>query len=226
MPARSVQSEIGLAKGRTALAAALIEGNETLARQIVMDLYLAKHSISVICDEVLCGAFREIGQKWSCQSIDVYQERRGCEFAHRILYELRRSLPAPDPRWKACGGSLAGDIYTLPTTVAEIVLLNAGWDATSLGAAIPAESMVQAISKIKPRLFWVCVSHIENQERFVADFQRISSAAEANQCALAVGGRALEPEIRERIRYCCYCDTMQQLELFASTIRRLATLFA
>ena len=166
MPARSVQSEIGIAKGRTALTAALIEGNETVARQIVMDLYLAKHSISVICDEVLCGAFREIGQKWSCHSIEVYQERRGCEFAHRILYELRRSLPSPDPRWKACGGTLTGDLYTLPTTVTELVLLNAGWEATSLGTSIPAESMVQAITNLKPRIFWVCVSHIENVNRF------------------------------------------------------------
>src|SRR5580698_1799359 len=76
MPVRSPQSEIGLERGRVAVIEAILAGNESLVRQIVFDLYLAKHSISVICDEVLCPAFCEIGSRWQCKSADVYQERR------------------------------------------------------------------------------------------------------------------------------------------------------
>ena len=43
------------------LVNALILGQETLARQIVFDLYLGKHSICEICDGVISVAFREIG---------------------------------------------------------------------------------------------------------------------------------------------------------------------
>ena len=221
LPVRSPQSEIGLARGRAMLTEALLEGNEREARQIVFDLYFAKHSISVLCDEVICGAFREIGERWACDSADVFQERRSCEFAQRILYELRRSLPAPDPTWKACGGTLEGDVYTLPTTMADLVMVSASWESTSLGTSIPAVSMVRAIEKIKPKLFWVCVSHIGDIEQFVRDFKLLSDAAEANRAAIAVGGRALSEEIRKRMKFCCYCDTMQHLESFAKAVRSI-----
>jgi methanogenic corrinoid protein MtbC1 len=224
MPVRAPGSEIGLSKGRTALIEALVEGNESLTRQIIFDLYMAKHSISVICDEVISRVFQEIGTRWACQTVDVYQERRGCEYTQRILYELRRSQPEPDANWNACGGTLEGDTYTLPNTMAELVLRNAGWEADSLGISIPAESMEQAINVIKPKLFWVCVSYIPDTEKFVRDFKRISDAATSNCSALAVGGRALTEEIRKQITYCCYCDTMQQLESFAKTVRRIGSL--
>lgn len=221
MPACSPQSEIGLERGRAAFVEALLEGNEAIARKIIFDLYLAKHSISVICDQVLCGAFREIGRRWECQSADVYQERRGCEMTQRILYELRRSQPDPDPTWKACGGTLEGDAYTLPTTIVELVLRDSDWDATSLGTSIPPASMVHAITQTKPRLFWVCVSHVEDPVRFVRDFKLLSDAAESVGAALAIGGRALTEELRKQITFCCYCDTMQHLESFAKTVRRI-----
>ena len=223
LPSRAPQSEIGLERGGESLAVALLEGNEPLARQIVFDLYLAKHSISVICDQVFCRAFREIGSRWACHSADVYQERRGCEFAQRILYELRRAQPDPDPEWTACGGTLEGDAYTLPTTMVELVLRDVGWNATSLGTSIPPASMVKALLETKPRLFWVCVSHVEDPDKFVRDFKSLSEAAESVGAALAVGGRALTEELRPQITFCCYCDTMQHMESFAKSIRRLGS---
>jgi methanogenic corrinoid protein MtbC1 len=223
LPTRSPQSEIGLQRGCGSLVDALLEGNESLARQIIFDLYLARHSISVICDQVLCRAFREIGHRWECQSADVYQERRGCELARRILFELRRAQPRPDPLWTACGGTLEGDEYTLPTTMVELVLRDAGWNATSLGASIPAASMIKAIHDTRPRLFWVCVSHIEDLDRFIREFKPLYEAAHSVGSALAVGGRALTEEVREQITFCCYCDTMQQLEAFAKSAQRLGS---
>lgn len=222
MPCCSPQSEIGLEKGRVALAEALLAGNEPLVRQIVFDLYLAKHSISVICDEVLCPAFRDIGIRWECNSADVYQERRSCEFTSRVLYELRRSQPDPDPAWKAIGGTLENDFYRLPTSMVELVLRDSGWDAISLGASIPSVSLVHAINQAKPRLFWLCVSFIDDPKKFVSDFQPISEACESVGAALAIGGRALTEEIRQQIKFCCYCDKMQHLEQFARTVRRIS----
>ncbi len=224
MPVRSPQSEIGLQKGRMSFTEALLDGNETLAWRIVFDLYMAKHSISVICDEVICGGFEEITNRVTCGTADVYQERRSCQFTQRILYELRRAQPEPDSAWKACGGTLDGDACSLLTNMAELVLRHAGWDAVSLGVSIPPASMVRAIIDTKPRLVWVCVSHIEDCEKFVREFKQLSDAAEAAGAAIAVGGHALTVELRKQIRFCCYCDTMQHLESFAKTVRQLGAL--
>jgi len=141
----------------------------------------------------------------------------------RTLYELRRAQPDPDPLWNACGGTLEGDTCTLPTMIVELILRDGGWDATSLGFSIPSASMVRAILDTKPRLFWVCVSNVEDTERFVREFKQVSDAAESACTALVVFGRALTEELRKRISFCCYCDTMQQLESFTKTVRHFAT---
>lgn len=61
-------------RAREQLTAALIAGNERLCRQIAIDLYLAEHSLSVICDDVFAAAFQQIGERWACGEAEVYQE--------------------------------------------------------------------------------------------------------------------------------------------------------
>ena len=51
------------------MTAGLLAGDELRCRQIAMDLYLAEHSISVICDEVLAKAFEEIGDRWAVRHV-------------------------------------------------------------------------------------------------------------------------------------------------------------
>ena len=203
---------------------ALIKGDGDRAWQLVFDLYNADHSISSICDKVLCPAFNEIGRHWEDHSADIYQERRSCEVAQRVLFELRHMLPPIDPHWTAIGGTLTGDTCSLPTTMTELVLRDAGWNANSLGTAIPFDSMVRAILDTRPKLFWLAASvKINNVDQFARDFKKLSDAAESVGAALVIGGRAFNEEIRTKLTYCCHCDSMQQLHSFARAIRRIGT---
>ncbi len=203
---------------------ALIKGDGDRAWQLVFDIYKAEHSISSICDKLLCPAFAEIGRLWEDHSADIYQERRSCEVAQRILFELRHLLPPTDPHWTAIGGTLTGDTYSLPTTMTELVLRDAGWNANSLGTAIPFDSMVRAILDTRPKLFWLAASvKINDVDQFACDFKKLSDAAESVGAALVIGGRAFNDEIRTRLTYCCHCDSMQQLHSFAKAIRRIGT---
>ncbi|MGE0608130.1 MAG: helix-turn-helix domain-containing protein [Pirellulales bacterium] len=219
LPPTAPGANLGLARGRGLLADALLAGNEAQARQIVMDLHLARHSSSVLCDQVISPAFRLIGDRWSCQQAEVYQERRGCEIALRILLDLRRLQPQPQQELLALGGTIEGDQYMLPTTMAELVLRESGWHANSLGVSIPFASLIRSLYDKRPRLFWLSVSHIREGIDFVAEFAGLSAAATEVGSALVVGGRALTPELRQDMSYAAFCDTMQQLESFAGTIR-------
>jgi methanogenic corrinoid protein MtbC1 len=204
--------------GAQRLVDALLAGDELVARQIVFDLYLAKHSRSVIFDEVIAAAFREIGDRWECHEADVYQERRACEIALRVLFDLRRVQQVPERKWLATGGTTEGDQYSLPSAMAELVLRDAGFYAISLGTSIPFVSLVKAVQETKPKLFWLSVSHIREGLDFVAEFAALSQACTAANTALVVGGRALTEELRQRMTYSAYCDTMQHLEAFATTL--------
>jgi len=217
LPPVSEHAGLGLARGKPALVEALLAGDELLGRQIVFGLYLAKHSLSVICDEVVAAAFREIGDRWACHDADVYQERRGCEIAMHILFDVRRMQEAPEKKFLATGGTIEGDQYSLPSAMAELVLRDSGFHATSLGTSIPFASLIKAARETRPKVFWLSVSHIREDLDFISEFAALSRECAAAGTALVVGGRALTDELRQRMTYSAFCDTMQHLESFART---------
>jgi excisionase family DNA binding protein len=213
-----------LAEARDLFRKSLVAGDDESCRRIVHDLYLAPHSLGAICDEVIAGAFNDIGNLWSCGEVEVYEERRACEIAARVLHEFRMLVPPPPPAAElAIGGSPEGDPYSLATTMAELVLRTEGWRAVSLGNMLPFDSIVAAVVRHEPALVWVSVSVIADEAEFISGMSRIQDEVQGIGGVLVGGGRALTPEIRKRIRLSSYCDTLQNLETFARAIRARRT---
>ena len=218
LPATSGQTTRVVDRAREQLTAALLDGDEPRCRQIAIDLYLAEHSISVICDEVFAAVFREIGDRWACGDAEVYQERRGCEISLHVLRELRTLLaPPPADAPLAIGGASAGDQYSLGTTMAELVLRDVKWNAISLGDNLPFETISAAIRTYRPRMFWLSCSHIAEESEFLTGYSELYEEFNLD-VAFVVGGNALSEEIRQRMKFSAYCDSMQHLEGFAQTL--------
>ncbi len=221
LPATVGQGEGTIRRAKDRLKETLIEGDEAACRQIIFDLYLAKHPISVICDQVIATVFQEIGELWDCGEVEVYEERMSCETCLRILHELRNRIPPVRPGSPvAIGGTLDGDPYTLQTTMAELVLCTNGWNAKSLGNSLPFFTLIAAIEKRRPKLFWLSVSHVRDETRFLQEAEKLYEAAVENNAALVVGGQALTDGLRKQMKYSAFCDTMQHLETFADTIHQ------
>ena len=210
LPPTSGQSGRVVARAKENLTAALINGDDELCRQIAFDLFLANHSVSVM---------REIGVRWACGEAEVYEERRGCEISLRTLHELRSLVPAPHPESPlAIGGAVEGDQYNLGTTMAELVLRGAGWQATSLGDNLPFATLAAAIRKSRPKLFWLSCSHICDSEHFLTSYSSLYDEFSLD-VAFVVGGYALDDGLRRQMKFAAYCDNMQHLEGFAQTLR-------
>ncbi len=202
------------------LTEALLADNQQACHAIVFDLFLAGESISRIFDEVVAPAFRSIGEKWECHEAEVYQERCSCQIMLRLLHDLRSKQVPPNPNLVALGATIEGDQYDLPVTMAEIVLRSVDCDARLLGTSIPFDSLVKAVQAHSPELVWLSVSFIADEAGFMEGFQRLSTAASKTRTAIVVGGRALTSEIRTRLSYSAFCDTMRHLEEFGKTLRR------
>lgn len=218
LPATTGQTVRVIQRAADQLIETIVAGDEDQCRRIVLDLYLAEHSISSICDQVFAKAFEWIGDRWECGDAEVYQERRACEIALRVLHEVRSFLPVPPADAPlAIGGATAGDQYSLATTMVELVLRDAQWNAVSLGDNLPFETLAAAIKEHRPRLFWLSCSHIADPGRFIEGYSKFYDEF-GMDVAVVVGGRALTENIRERMRYSAYCDTMQHLDSFAQTL--------
>ena len=195
---------------------ALVAGEEGIAGRLILDAFIGGFSVARIFDEIVAPGFRTIGNLWECGRLAVYQERRACEICTRVLHELRRAVghgAADGP--KCLGGSLDGDPYTIATTMAELVLRDAGCRATSLGNMLPFDTLQQALENECPQLIWLSVTVIRDPDQFAANLNSLFATAQSAGAALVVGGQALTSELRPRLQYTAYCDNFRHLESFA-----------
>lgn len=220
LPATSGETIRVVDRAREQLVESLLAGEEARCRQIVIDLYLAEHHLSVICDEVLAAAFHEIGERWSCGEAEVYQERQGCQITERIMQEMSSLLPAPLPTAPlALGGTSSGDHYSLATSMVELVLRDSKWNAISLGDNLPFDTLDAAIRQKQPKLFWLSCTYIEDESAFLQGYAKLYEEF-GSDIAFVVGGKALNETLRRSMNYSAFCDNMQHLQGFANTLRQ------
>jgi excisionase family DNA binding protein len=221
LPAVRGSRERSLAKSRDSLETALEAGDSDQAVGLVVNLYVGGHAAVEICDQCVAPVFHSIGDRWECGSVDVYQERRACQIAMRFVHRLRELLPpVPASGAVACGGTIRGDRYTLATIMVELALREVGWQAQSYGSDLPVDTLVAALEKDRPRLFWLSVSAIESPEEFLHEYGKLYKRASALGVPVVVGGRALTKEFRREMVYTTFCDTLRQLTAFAETLLR------
>ncbi|WP_437193029.1 helix-turn-helix domain-containing protein [Planctomicrobium sp. SH527] len=204
---------------RERLAIALEQGDEQVCTEVVLNLYLAGIPMSTICDDVFSPIFESIASRPGPHEITVYQERRACEICHRVLHEVRRAMPELLPTAPiAVGGSLEGDPYTLASSMIEMVLRENGWRACSLGAMLPFLSLRQAVCDMRPKLVWLNVSAIRDQDTFLTEFDLLAKLAETNDVSLVVGGKAITANLMVNRQFGTRCETFRQLETYAKTL--------
>jgi len=214
LPAMVGKGERVLENACRELTSALFEGAEEKATGITWDLYVQDRPLAVIFDEVMAKAMARIGEEWECGRAEVYQERIACEILIRTLGRLKQAIPTPRDAILAMGGAPECDHYQIPTTMVSLVLAERGYNAVSMGANIPFESLAQAIVTHRPSLFWLSVSHIDDSDHFRESLNALFDVACRIKTRLVLGGRALDEHIRPGLRYSVFCDTMQHLESF------------
>ncbi|TVS18760.1 MAG: helix-turn-helix domain-containing protein [Planctomycetaceae bacterium] len=220
LPVTTGSTERMLQRAQPTFREALLCGDEQQARAVVLDLFLADHELSAILDDVVARSLHEIGELWGCGDVDVYQERRACEISLRVLHEMRQVLPRKEPPvGLAIGGTPGSDLYHVPNTMVDLVLRQVGWDTHNLGVGLPFDTLRQAIADHRPRLFWLSVSHVDDSDQFISDYESLFASAPP-ETAFVVGGRALGESLRRHLHYASFCDNLRHLESFA---RSLAT---
>ncbi len=216
LPATTGRTAWVLDRAEAGFREALLVGDEDRARQILFDLYLAKHELSTILDGVVTAALHGIGDRWSCGEAEVYQERRGCEICLRLLHELRMlTPPVAVPRGLAMGGTPEGDMYLIPNAMVELVLRHTGWETIALGAGLPFATLRAAILEHRPQLFWLSVSYIRDEAEFLARWSALCAAVPVG-VTLVAGGQALTETLRKQIPQASFCGSLRELEAFAT----------
>lgn len=221
LPASSTPGQRSLSVAADDLLAGLVSGDEERCRRVIFDLHLAGHSVARIGDVVVAEVLHRMGDLWEHRELQVYEERRACELCLRVLGELRSVVPgavggrAP----LACGGTPECDPYGLPTALVELTLRQHGWRASSLGARLPWATLQAAAERLRPRLFWLSVSHLDDEDQFLVGYAEFQANLPGGT-SLVVGGRALTESLRRQMNYTAHCDNLQHLESLIKALMR------
>lgn len=220
LPVRHGQGERAVRATADDFYGALVAGDESACARILLDRFLGGERVSRLGDQVVAPALHRVGAAWECHSVAVYQERRGCGNCLRAIEALRHALPSSQPSDPlAMGGSPTGDPYVIPGALVDLVLRHAGWRSELLGDGLPFETMTKAVQDAQPQLFWLSVSAIDDEQRFLDGYLAFYAAVK-DEVAVVVGGRALHEGLRRNMEYAAYCDNLQHLDAFAQTLRR------
>jgi methanogenic corrinoid protein MtbC1 len=204
----------------TALHQSLVTGQAEEVRGLIRRAYRSGMPLDRLADETIAPVMRKIGHEWETSRIDVWHEHRSSQMCLAALHELLPEIArrAGRSRPVALGGAPAGDPYQLPTLLAQLVLLDAGWNAVSLGPNTPFASLLTAASELKPRLIWLSASHLADAAAFLRDYRTFYREVQRLGAAVAVGGQALADRLRSQMPYTTYGDGMRHLAAFAGTL--------
>jgi excisionase family DNA binding protein len=202
------------------LQGALLGGEGEEVSAVIRRAYGSGVSVETLADRVIAPAMAKVGHDWEVARIDVWQEHRGTQLCVAALYDLKDELEARAERNRpvAIGGAPEGDPYQLATLLAQLVLLDSGWEAVNLGPNTPLPSLTRALREVRPRLLWLSVSYLEDAAGFIGAYRSLYRDAERQAVAVAVGGQALAEPIRSAIPYTTHGDGLSQLAAFARTL--------
>lgn len=216
-PARAAADSNSL---RLRLLTALKQGQGGAVRSLLEDAYRSGLAIEVLADTVITPAMSQLGHEWEKGRLDVLYEHRGTQVCAAALYGLKGVLEdsARVRRPVAVGGGPEGDPYLLANLLAEMVLIDAGWDVINLGPNTPLPSLRRALRDFRPRLLWVSVSSLANPADFLKGYKELYKGAVQAGTAVAVGGRALTATVRANMPYTTFGDGLSHLAAFARTL--------
>ncbi len=124
------------------LFAALLDGDELDARAIVDRLHDLNVPLLELCEELLAPIMRRIGEGWHAGEVSIAVEHRATAIVERLLARISTN-PRGRPRGKAVVVSPPGDMHSLPSAMAALVLRDDRWKVHHLGSNLPVDDLLE-----------------------------------------------------------------------------------
>jgi excisionase family DNA binding protein len=158
---------------RRRLHAALLTGDELVARTVVDRLRELGVDVVTITDELIAPVLHRIGEDWATSRVSVAAEHRASAICERLLARLAVH-PRGRPRGVAVVTTPPGDEHGLASTMAAVALRADCWQVHHLGAGVPIPDLVALAVGVGADLVVVSVTFLQ-------------AKGEAEQLAEAVG---------------------------------------
>lgn len=174
-----------LEAGAARLRAALDAFEENAAQEALDDLF-AGFTVEAVLRVVLLPYLAELGDRWSTGEATVAQEHFASNLIRGRLLGIGRGWDGGDgPR--AVLACAPGELHDLGLIAFGLTLNRRGWRITYLGPDTPADSLVDAVGRLKPDLVVVTAT---TKRRLTPLMETLRDLGRTT--AVAVGGAGAE----------------------------------
>ncbi|MHB8800413.1 MAG: cobalamin B12-binding domain-containing protein [Thermoanaerobaculia bacterium] len=170
---------------------ALLGGDEAEAEELLRCGRARGADTALLVRDLVVPALAEVGRMWERGEVSVAEEHLATALATRVVARSAgaAALPGGPGRPRILLACLAGEFHDVGIRLLSDVARESGWDAESLGANVPRESLVRFVAQRRPSALALSVSlagHVPEAARTIAD-----ARAAAPEMTILVGGRAV-----------------------------------
>lgn len=185
------QVEVNFHVLRDRYLAAQLGGNRRGALRILFDEGLSKGaSVAQLQRWVVQEAQREIGRLWQEDRISVAQEHMATAISQVVLAHLYlEAAPSPSNGKKVVVACVEGELHDFPARLTADALDLAGFEVRFLGANVPTESLLRAVTTEKPDLLALSIAMAFNIPALRSVVLRVRAQTHG-ALPIAVGGHA------------------------------------
>jgi excisionase family DNA binding protein len=200
----------------------ILAGDELETGAVLVDAYLAHHSLDAIFETTVTQAMHSIGNLWLEGSVTVAEEHLATRVVLTAIQKLRAVIvPHKSNGLSAICCAAEGELHELVVHLIEIILESKGWRVTNLGANTPLFSLQKMVSKQRPQLVCISADAILNVDRATTEFAQLSRVAAKLGAKIVLGGEAFRnPRIRVRFPANYYPQDFYALSRFATKLMK------
>jgi len=156
-----------------------------------------------VADQV-ASAIAELGRQWEAGTCSIFEE-------HAVTESLRRGVAlcateaAHDPDApRAVLFTVQGERHTLGLTLAELVLVEAGWQSVWLGEGPPSDELQLLVDKLRPNLLLVSASAVTPAKtiaRYQSALRQVTADNHVELCLAGSGAWSQNPEVHRLVTF-------------------------
>jgi|YNPNPStandDraft_1061719.scaffolds.fasta_scaffold13935_4 methanogenic corrinoid protein MtbC1 len=198
------QAEAALASGprsQEALSSTLLElllaFDEAAANRTLAEAF-ALYPLEMVAEEIIGPVLVEVGERWHRGEASIIQEHFATAFLRHRLSALFHVYEQPAVGPLAITASAPAEWHDVGILIVSLALRCHGWRVIYLGQNVPAENLLQEVSRLRPNLVCLSAAMRSNALSLIPIADAMGRLQDPRP-RLALGGRAfnLNHELRE-----------------------------
>ncbi|MEM9065639.1 MAG: cobalamin-dependent protein [Planctomycetota bacterium] len=191
----------------------VLESDRRAAIRGVVDAVDAGLSLEDAYSEVLLVAQREIGRMWHAGEVSVAEEHFVTDTARTTMAVISQRDPASPPNGHTViVASVEGNVHDIAVRALGDLFEHRGWRAVAIGADLPVEDVIGAISAFDADLLALSATLSTQVEATSRTIQRVRGLEQGSAVPVMVGGRVFDhaPGLWERIGADGYAPSVRE----------------